>query len=146
MSNAITINVKQTKALTIDTWYMLQRANELKLVLIGDNLDDLDSYKYLGTVLDKGLTFEKQAKETIRLVNHKLHCLTIIRQFVSSDQCVHLYKSYIQPYFDFSDIFPENTTSRLKTRLVNLQRFCLRSCLPQKKKVLKYNVVPFKTE
>ena len=44
---------------------MLQRANELKLVLIGDNLDDLDSYTYLGTVLDKGLTFEKQAKETI---------------------------------------------------------------------------------
>ena len=126
---------------------MLQRANELKLVLIGDNLDNLDSYKYLGIVLDKGLTFEKQAKETIRLVNHKLHCLTIKRQFVSSDQCVHLslYKSYIQPYFDYSDIFPENTTSRLKTRLVNLQHFCLRSCPPQKVQVLKYNVVPFKT-
>ena len=125
---------------------MLQRANKLKLVLNGDNLDDLDSYTYLGTVLDKGLTFEKQAKETIRLVNHKRHCLTKKRQFVSSDQCVHLYKSYIQPYFDYSDIFLENTTSRLKTRLVNLQHFCLRSCPSQKVQVLKYNDVPFKTE
>ena len=77
------------------------------------------------------MNFEKQANETIRLVNHKLHCLSKIKQFISSEHCIQLYKTYIQPYFDYNDLFLESAPARLKSRLINLQRFCLRGCLPR---------------
>ena len=47
---------------------------------------------------------------------------------------LHMYKSYIQPLFDYNDIFLENTHVRLKTKLINLQRRCLRRCLPENRK------------
>ena len=152
--NAITINVKKTKAMTFGTWYTLSRATELKVSLHGTNLENVDVYKYLGTYVDKKLNFERQANETIRLVNHKLHCLIKIKQFISSEHCVQLYKTYIQPYFDYNDIFLEATTARLKTRLENLQRYCLRSCLPRnrayhKSEIYRYtgvNRLPERTE
>ena len=45
-----------------------------------------------------------------------------------------MYKSYIKPLFDYNDIFLENTHVRLKTKLINLQRGCLRRCLPENRK------------
>ena len=48
---------------------------------------------------------------------------------------ITMYKSYIQLYFDYNNIFLENTHIRLWTRLENLQRRCLKCCLPEKRQV-----------
>ena len=93
--NAITINTKKTKSMTFCTWYTLGDAVDLNLVLNDSSIENVGSYKYLGTILDERLNFEKQANETIRLVNHKLHCLSKIKQFISSEHCIQLYKTYI---------------------------------------------------
>ena len=90
--------------------------------LNNQNLQKTDTYKYLGTYLDSNLNFVPQANKTIKLVNFKLHCLSKIKSFVSSETMITLYKSYIQPYFDYNDIFLQNTHIRLWTRLENLQR------------------------
>ena len=45
-----------------------------------------------------------------------------------------MYKAYIQPIFDYNNIFLENTHIRLKTKLKNLQRRCLRRCLPENRR------------
>ena len=85
-ANAITINVKKTKSMTFGTWYTLGQAEELSLVLNEINIDNVKSYKYLGTYLDERLNFERQANETIRLVNHKLHCLTTRNVVVTTEK------------------------------------------------------------
>ena len=131
VQNAITINVKKTKAMTFGTWYTLSHAELLELKLRETSLENVDTYKYLGTFVDKRLNFKRQANEIIRLVNNKLHCLSKIKQFISSERCVQVYKIFIQPYFNYNDIFLDSTTATLKTRLMNLQRYCLRSCLPR---------------
>ena len=93
--NDITVNVKKTKTMTFGTWYTLAQADELNLNLQGTNLENVDHYKYLGSYVDIKLNFVRQANETIRLVNHKLHCLSKVKQFISSEHCTRLIYSLI---------------------------------------------------
>ena len=43
--------------------------------------------------------------------------------------------SHIQPYFDYNDIFLENTTAKQYDKLTRLQKRCLRRCLPDNQKI-----------
>ena len=79
----------------------------------------VSSYRYLGTFVDSELNFIRQSNESYALV-----------QFIS-----YIHKSYIQPYFDYNDIFPETTTARQYDKLVCLQRCCLGRCLPENIKI-----------
>ena len=87
-------------------------------------------YKYLGTIVDSELNFTRQSNETIKLVSHKLYFLTKIKKYLNTDLLLRLYKAYVQPYFDYNDIFLENTNYRQYDKIVRLQRRCLRRCLP----------------
>ena len=48
---------------------------------------------------------------------------------------LRLYKAYIQPYFDYNDIFLENTTFKQYDKLIRLQKRYLRRCLPDNQKI-----------
>ena len=91
-------------------------------------------YKYLGTFVDSYLTFTKQAAETCKSVSFKAYCLSKIKKYLNSETLIKLYKAYIQPYFDYNDIFNSTSTSYYQSKLIKLQQRCLRNCLPATKK------------
>ena len=84
----------------------------VRQTLLSISVEKADSYTYLGTLLYSNLNFTCQANETIKLVNFRLHCLSRIKSHVSSEVMITLYKSYIQPYFDYNDVFLKNTHVR----------------------------------
>ena len=91
-------------------------------------------YKYLGTFVDTHLTFTKQAAETCKSVSFKSYCLSKIKKYLDTDSMIKLYKAYIQPYFDYNNIFNSTSTSYYQHKLIKLQQRCLRNCLPTTKK------------
>ena len=115
------MNIKKTKYIKFGTKYRIENFIKQSIILNGNPLDEVTNYKYLGTFLDSELNFVRQANETIKIVNHKLYCITKIKPYISSSMMLQLYKSYIQPLFDYNDIFLENTHVRLKTKLINLR-------------------------
>ena len=112
IQNAITMNVKKTKYMSFGTRQRLNLCSQNTETLYNKTLEKADSYTYLGTLLYSNLNFTCQANETIKLVNFRLHCLSRIKSHVSSEVMITLYKSYIQPYFDYNDVFLKNTHVR----------------------------------
>ena len=133
--NAIMMNVKKTKVMMFGTRQRLLEMEQLNIFVNNRQLECVPSYKYLGTHLDSELNFIKQSNETIKSVSYKLYFLGKIKKLLNTSTLIMMYKSYIQPYFDYNDIFLETTTVRQYNRLINLQRRCLRRCLPENIKV-----------
>ena len=84
---------------------------------------------YLGIKLDNHFTFEMHAKECCRQVAHTNFVLSKIRRFISIPQSLAIYKSMIQPYFYYGDIFLHNIGARTKDKMQKLQNKSLRLCL-----------------
>ena len=47
---------------------------------------------------------------------------------------IKLYKAYVQPYFDYDDIFNSTSTSYYQSKLIKLQQRSLRNFLPATRK------------
>ena len=84
---------------------------------------------YLGIKLDNHLTFESHAKECCRQVSHKNFVFSKIRRFINVPQAIAIFKSMIQPYFFYGDIFLHNISVRTKDKMQKLQNKALRLCL-----------------
>ena len=133
--NAIMMNVKKTQSMVFGTRQRLAELGQFNFSIDNRQLETVPSYKYLGTYLDSELNFVRQSNETIKSISYKLYFLGKIKSLLCTNTLIKLYKSYIQPYFDYNDIFLETTTARQYDRLVKLQRRCLRRCLPENIKV-----------
>ena len=137
--NAIMMKVKKTKTMMFGTRHRLSIAEELELSVNERLLECVPHYKYLGTFVDSELSFVKQSNETIKSISYKLYYLGKIKAFFNTATLIKLYKSYIQPYFDYNSIFLETTyiytTARQYNKLVTLERRCLGRCLPENMRV-----------
>ena len=67
-------------------------------------------------------------------VSFKSYCLSKIKEYLNTDSMIELYNAYIQPYFDYNDIFNNTSTSYYQSKLIKLQQRCLRNCLPATRK------------
>ena len=133
--NAIIMSVKKTKAMVFGMRHRLREVPKLNFHVNQKPLGSVSSYKYLGTFLDSELNFIKESNETIKSISYILYYIGKIKPFLNTNALLKLYNSYIQPYFDYNDIFLETTNARQYDRLVRLQRRCLRKCLPENVRV-----------
>ena len=132
--NEICINISKSKSMVFGTRYQVKHCDPPNVTLGNIGLEIVPHYKYLGTFVDSYLTFTKQAAETCKSVSFKAYCLSKIKKYLNSETMIKLYKAYIQPYFDYNDIFNSTSTSYYQSKLIKLQQRCLRNCLPATKK------------
>ena len=69
------------------------------------------------------------------MISYRLYFLSKIKRFLNTDLLIRLCKAYIQPYFDYNDIFLENALYNQYDKLVRLQKGCLRRCLSENVKI-----------
>ena len=120
------MNVKKNKSMIFGTRQNIVELDQRSFHVNNRQLEIVPFYKYLGTHLDSELNFVKQSNETIKSISYKLYFLEKFKQFLSTNSLLKLYKSYIQPFFDYNDIFLETATCRQYDKLAKLQRRCLR--------------------
>ena len=94
-----------------------------------DHIEYVNTYKYLGVLLDSNLTFIPFVNSTMKLVAYKVYLLSKLRKFLTSDAALKVYKAKIIPYFDYGDIFYRNVTNTLRVKLQRIQNRPLRVCL-----------------
>ena len=133
--NAIMMNVKKTKSMVFGTRQKVAEDNNVHFFVNNRPLEIVPLYKYLGTYVDSELNFVRQSNETIKSISYKLYFLDKIKIYLNTESLLRLYKAYIQPYFDYNDIFLENTTAKQYDKLTRLQKRCLRRCLPDNQKI-----------
>ena len=109
--NEICINISKSKSMAFGTRYQVKHCDPPNVTLGNTDLEIVLHYKYLGTFVDTHLTLTKQAAETCKSVSFKSYCLSKIKKYLDTDSMIKLYKAYIQPYFDYNDIFNSTSTS-----------------------------------
>ena len=68
-------------------------------------LEEVDSYRYLGTVVDKDLSGEPQFSQLTKTLGFKLRTFGKIRRYLTSKAALMVYKSTILPIIDYNDYF-----------------------------------------
>ena len=77
--------------------------------------------KYLGIHLDKNLKWNEHAHKLCSKVNRSISGLNQARHYVPLDVLNTIYKSLIQPVFDYCDVVWDNLDQGLATRIQKLQ-------------------------
>ena len=72
-NNELTINIKKSKVMTFNT--RTKKTGNINLQINRQNLDIVDSYKYLGLIIDDKLSFQKHFYNVAGRASHKLRKL-----------------------------------------------------------------------
>ena len=68
-------------------------------------ISETADYKYLGTIIDNGLTGTSQYNKVIGQVSGKIQTFAKIRHLVTQKTALQLYKTTILPIPDYNDVY-----------------------------------------
>ena len=82
----------------------LPKDNAVKLKMNGTVVERVSQFKYLGIILDEGLTFSKHIDYLKGLTTQKNEILKRARQYIEQDTSSMLYKAIILSKLDYADV------------------------------------------
>lgn len=100
--NKLTLNIIKIKALNFFPKSNLQLIP--KFMVHGQSLDYVETYKYLGYLIDSKLKFDGLLNKLIAVIVHKLYLFSKMRPMLTQKAALAVYKSKILVYFDYSAI------------------------------------------
>ena len=103
--NQLTLNVDKTKIMTYMSGHNWRSYRQFRFYLKGILVEEVDSYKYVGTVLDNRLSGEIQYNKLLRNLGFKLKTFGKIRRYLTTKASIMVYKSTILPIIDYNDYF-----------------------------------------
>ena len=92
-------------------------------------LDNVQTFKYLGVILDRELKFNAHAQNIYKLATYKVNTLRKIRPYIDETTALTIYKMKILPYLDYGDIFYMSANAEHLEDIRKLQYRALRICL-----------------
>ena len=95
-SNKLTLNVSKSK-------YMITSANRritpnLNIYINEELMEECDSYKYLGVMIDKNLTWKEHIQYVCKKVSKSCGYLAKLRHCVSTDTLISIYYALVHSY------------------------------------------------
>ena len=124
----MTINVKKTKLMPFDTHNRITHLSELDFRLDGNILGSVQTYKYLGIILDSTLTYKQHLSHIEKTVSHKTFLLRKLRHYLTSYASLVLYKSMTLPYLEYGSLIYASGSKLQLQRLQTLQNMNIRMC------------------
>ena len=98
--NKLLLNTDKTKEIVFD--FRSQPSEIRPVVINGSQIEQVDSYKYLGVIIDNKLKWEKQAKEVSKKINKRMFFLRKLNYFHVDKTILELfYTSTIQSIITF---------------------------------------------
>ena len=124
--NKLSLNVSKTKIMTFMSDHKRKNKPNFRLYMKGKTIEEVDSYKYLGTHVDNCLNGDTQFHKTIQILGLKLRTFGRIRRFLSTAAALTVYKSTILPLIDYNDHFQLLWNGDKLHKLQKLQNWGLR--------------------
>ena len=125
--NGMVINSSKTKVMLVTTSQKKSKFNDdtLHLTYKDVNLQMISYDKILGVFVDNNLIWSYHTNFITKKISSYLWLLFRIKEYLSIENRVKFYKSYIQPHLDFCNIIWGNTSQRI----YRLQKRACRSIL-----------------
>ena len=122
-TNYLVLNTGKTKEIVID--FRRNKGQDPDQILIkGDNVERVETHKYLGVIFDKKLTFSANTEAIMKRVTPRLYCLRKLRSFnVNSEILSSFYRAAISSILLFGVVcWGGNVTDRDRSRLNKITR------------------------
>jgi hypothetical protein len=119
-SHHLELNVTKTKELVVDP---RRGENPIQPVTIGrEDVEMVDSIRYLGLILDSDLSFKEQVAATQRKCQRRLYVLRRLRSFdLAPHLLLNLYRSIIEPLLTFcSTVFHHLLSVTERNKLIKI--------------------------
>ena len=107
-------------------------SHDLKIQKNTLDLANVDTFEYLGVVIDNKLKMKHQMDKVFKKVSHKVYTLSIMRRFLTQKTALLLYKVMILPHFDYVDFIIDSASNectekieRLHKRAIRKVEFCI---------------------
>ncbi|KAL9979041.1 hypothetical protein ACROYT_G016633 [Oculina patagonica] len=121
-ANRLSINVVKTEYMIIGSRKRLNHANlDLNLKIGDTNLKRVEKTVSLGVTLDENLTWKEHVSNISKKVSKGLGVLMRTREILPNDSLNQIYKSIIQPHFDYCSPVWHTCDKGLRTKLQRLQ-------------------------
>ena len=118
--NRIVLNQKKTKHMYVSPRRII-RDDMMSFETMGETIECVREFKYLGVTLDDKLSFETNVERVINMVNVKLISLSRLRKYMDMCTSLLVYKQMILPLNDYMSKIAESATSRVIKKLQPLQ-------------------------
>lgn len=114
-ANKLSLNIKKSKYMIIAS--PNKSVSSTNLILNGSPLQKTDTFKYLGVIIDKNLTWKNHINIVCKKISKNIGILSKLRHYLDTDSLKQVYYSLIYPYLQYGLIIWGNT---YKTRLNQL--------------------------
>ena len=135
-NNVLTINASKTKWMVINQ-NKRQCYQDINMLANNRAIEQVDSYNYLGVIIDASLNFQAQRNKMNSQVQQRLNYLTKIRSYVTTYAAKIIYKTTILPIIDYGDFIYDQGVTYTNRSVQQLQNRGLRIVYNQH--LLKYN-------
>ncbi len=116
--NRLSLNMSKTKFMMIGPKQRLARTRPMIVSLNGEQIDCVNTFRYLGLLLDSNLQFHEHIDSIVEKTTAKLGLLYKSRWLFDEEMALMLFKSLIAPHFDFGsvvyEVSPQYQLSRLQ--------------------------------
>ena len=128
VANKLSLNKSKIEYMLIGSYQKLKQCNSDSQIKIGDTLiQRVTAIKSLGIMIDETLTWHSNTDIITKKVNRGLHVLKRLRDLVDMGTLVTVYKTLIQPHFDYCSqvwgclgITLQSHLQRLQNRAVSI--------------------------
>lgn len=111
------LNVTKTKELIFD--FRKNPAHE-QIQINGDDVEECESFKYLGVIIDKNLNWSEHARYVISKCRQRLYLLYVLKSFNVNSKILYLfYLSTIASIINYNFIVWWNSTNQHNKMLIN---------------------------
>ncbi len=114
-ANRLKINSLKSVAMLIGS-HQKTRSNSLHLSIGNSFLPRVDSYKYLGVVIDSNLDWKEQVISVINRVRQQIFSILRLKP-IDSKILLLLYKSFVMPVIDYCDIVWQPQTNGILDKI-----------------------------
>ena len=122
----VDFNPSKTELMTISN----KRITETRPLVFGEEtLVETPDHKHLGVVLQNDCKWEKHIYSIIGKVKVHIACLKTYKYKLSRKTLEIMYKSFVLPHFDFSDVLWDNCSNALSDELEKLNLEAIRTII-----------------
>ncbi len=126
-ANKLQLNAKKTKSILFRSTQKFKSNNELLLNVGIDEIEQVDSFKYLGVFVDAHLTFKSHLDHITKKSKQRTSVLWRMRGFISKNLALQLFKSLIKPLYTYCDFVYDGCSMMVAKQFEVLQNAGLKA-------------------
>ena len=120
-ANKLTLNVKKSNLILFRN--NKKPAENLKIKIKGEQIEEKEFTKYLGLLIDNKLTWNYHIKHANLKISKGIGILTKLRRYLSKEILRTLFYAFVQPHLDYGLlVWGSATSTNLKPIKKNLQK------------------------